>query len=314
MAGLIHMRPYMCLLRHSSNELSDYSTHTTKRYDYVMKPLKVSPPKKPKSNSGAADREGGLRELVMDVLGREICDSSIPSGTIFATETIEDRFQVSRPVAREALRGLEALGLLMPRRRVGMTVLPLTSWNVYDLQVIRWRLAGKSRVAQLRSLTELRSAIEPTAARLAAVRAPLGQASELVGIAGHLWRSGKEGNAEEFLKVDLAFHSLILEMSGNEMFAQLHHLVDEVLVGRTQYGLMPRFPAVEALQHHTDIAVAIQSGNADRAAASMLAIMQRTISEMASIWDKVLDDGTIDDPSNELVQTESIKIPNLDHG
>jgi DNA-binding FadR family transcriptional regulator len=278
-----------------------------------MKPANASAATNDSLPQDGGDREGGLREHVIDTLGREICDSSIPSGTIFATETIEERFQVSRPVAREALRGLEALGLLKPKRRVGMTVLPLTSWNVYDLQVIRWRLAGSSRVAQLRSLTELRSAIEPAAARLAAVRAPLGQASELVGIAGQLWRAGKEGNADEFLKVDLAFHSLILEMSGNEMFAQLHHLVDEVLVGRTQYGLMPRFPAVEALQLHTDIAVAIQSGNADKAAASMLAIMDRTIAEMGSIWDKVLDDGTIDDPGVELVQTASIKNLNAGH-
>lgn len=278
-----------------------------------MKSSKAPSKTPPQPVPGDSEREGGLRELVIDTLGREICDSSIPSGTIFATETIEDRFQVSRPVAREALRGLEALGLLMPKRRVGMTVLPLTSWNVYDLQVIRWRLAGRNRVSQLRSLTELRSAIEPNAARLAAIRSPLGQASELVGIAGHLWQAGKEGNAEEFLRVDLAFHTLVLEMSGNEMFAQLHHLVDEVLVGRTQYGLMPRFPAVEALQLHTDIAVAIQAGNADKAAASMLAIMERTLTEMGSIWDKVLEDGTNTDPSLDLVQTNAIKIPNLGH-
>lgn len=258
--------------------------------------------------------EGGLREQVIDALGREICDGFIAPGAIFATDTVESRFQVSRPVAREALRGLEALGLLRPKRRVGMTVLPMTSWNVYDLQVIRWRLAGRSRVAQLRSLTELRRAIEPNAARLAAVRSPLGQASELVGIAGRLWQAGKEGKAEEFLKIDLAFHTLILEMSGNEMFAKLHHLVDEVLVGRTQYGLMPRFPASEALQLHTDIAVAIQAGNADKAAASMLAIMERTLSEMASIWEQVTDEGGVDDVALDLVQTDSITISNLGHG
>lgn len=135
-----------------------------------------------------------------------------------------------------------------------------------------------------------------------------------MGIAGRLWQAGKEGKAEEFLKIDLAFHTLILEMSGNEMFAKLHHLVDEVLVGRTQYGLMPRFPASEALQLHTDIAVAIQAGNADKAAASMLAIMERTLSEMASIWEQVTDEGGVDDVALDLVQTDSITISNLGHG
>lgn len=265
------------------------------------------------SRNAELRKRGDLREHVIDTLGQEICGNQILPGTIFSTESIEARFEVSRPVAREALRGLEALGLLTPKRRVGMTVLPLTSWNVYDLQVIRWRLAGASRVAQLRSLTELRSAIEPTAARMAAVRAPLAQASELVGIAGHLWRAGKEGEAEEFLKIDSEFHTLVLEMSGNEMFAKLHHLVDEVLVGRTNYGLMPRFPATEALQLHHDIAIAIQSGNPNKAAEAMLAIMTRTLKEMSSIWGQDLNDDVDDVSRPELVKEGSVSRANLGH-
>jgi len=253
------------------------------------------------------------REEVIETIGREVCGNSIAPGAIFTTESIEERFQVSRPVAREALRSLETLGLLIPKRRIGMTVLPLTSWNVFDLQVIRWRLAGGSREAQLRSLTELRRAIEPAAARMAAVRAPLGQASELIGVAGHLWKAGKEGAIEEFLTVDTEFHTLVLQMSGNEMFAQLHHLVDEVLVGRTQYGLMPRFPAVEALQLHTDIAVAIQTGNANKAAESMLAIMERTIAEMSSIWDQSLDPNSGNDFSTELLTGPLTTVQNMGH-
>jgi DNA-binding FadR family transcriptional regulator len=230
--------------------------------------------------------KGDLREHVLETLGREICGSTTPPGATFTTESIETRFQVSRPVVREALRALEALGIISPKRRVGMTVSPFTAWNVYDLQVIRWRLAGATRVAQLRSLTELRQAIEPAAARMAAIRAPMAQSSELVGLAGNLWRAGREGKSEEFLELDTKFHTLVLEMSGNEMFAKLHHLVDKVLQGRTQYNLMPQFPAPEALQLHVDIAVAIQAGNADKAASSMLAIMERTMAEMSSIWEQ----------------------------
>lgn len=229
---------------------------------------------------------GDLRNLVLDTLGREICSGVIGPDSTFTTESVEARFQVSRPVVREALRALEALGLVTSKRRVGVRVQPLTRWNVYDLQVIRWRLAGPSRVAQLRSLTELRGAIEPAAARLAAMRAPLNQASELVGLSGRLWAAGREGDTERFLQLDREFHALVLEMSGNEMFAQLHHLVDEVLSGRTHYGLMPQYPAHEALQMHVDIATAIQAGNAEKAAAAMIAIMERTMNEMRSIWEQ----------------------------
>lgn len=234
----------------------------------------------------AAAPVGDLRNLVLDTLGREICAGAVAPDSTFTIESIESRFQVSRPVVREALRALEALGLVAPKRRIGVRVLPLTAWNVYDLQVIRWRLAGPSRVSQLRSLTELRGAIEPAAARLAATRAHLNQTSELVGIAGRMWAAGKSGDLPEFVSLDLQFHRLVLEMSGNEMFAQLHHLVDEVLQGRTQYGLMPQYPAAEALEWHVDIATAIQTGNADRAAQSMINITERALAEMSSIWER----------------------------
>lgn len=232
---------------------------------------------------------GDLRNLVLHTLGREICSGMIGPDETFTTESIESRFQVSRPVVREALRALQAMGLVTPKRRVGVRVLPLTDWNMYDLQVIRWRMAGPGRVAQLRSLTELRGAIEPAAARLAAIRAPLNQASELVGLAGRIWAAGHEGDTDEFLRLDLQFHRLVLEMSGNEMFAQLHHLVEEVLLGRTQHNLMPRFPSPEALQWHIDIATAIQTGNADRAAQRTIAITERALAEMSSIWDRTSD-------------------------
>ncbi|WP_308220974.1 FCD domain-containing protein [Microbacterium sp. CIAB417] len=234
---------------------------------------------------------GDLRGIVLDTLGHEICDGLIATGATFTTESIQTRFEVSRSVVREALHALEALGLISAKRRVGVRVLPESHWNGFDLQVIRWRLAGRGRIAQLRSLTELRGAIEPAAARLAAVRAPLEGAGDLVGVAGRLWAAGREGDADAFLHLDARFHRLVLEMSGNEMFAQLHPLVEEVMRGRTRYGLMPQHPAPEALQWHIDIATAIQAGEADRAAAAMSAITERSLAEMSSIWGRDTGDG-----------------------
>jgi hypothetical protein len=49
---------------------------------------------------------------------------------------------------------------------------------------------------------------------------------------------------------------------------------------------MPQYPAPEALQMHVDIATAIQTGNAEKAAASMVSIMDRTLEEMSSIWEQ----------------------------
>lgn len=228
---------------------------------------------------------GALHVQFVGVIGQEICDGRLPIGSTFTSDWLETRFGVSRSVVREGLRVLEALGMVAARRRIGLTVLPMSNWNVFDPQVIRWRLAGSERLAQLRSLTELRAAIEPAAARLAAVRATTDAASDLVGLAAKLFAAGRSGDSDGFLRLDLEFHTAILSMGGNEMFAHLHSPVDEVLTGRTAHGLMPQYPHPNALQLHLDVATSIQAGEPDRAADAMLAIMGQTIDEMRGIWE-----------------------------
>lgn len=229
----------------------------------------------------------GLHAQVLDLIGLAICSGTLPSGSVVRTDELEMRYEVSRSVIREAIRVLASMGMVASRRRVGVLVLPPTDWNVYDPQVIRWRLASNSRTAQLRSLTELRTAVEPEAARLAAQRASLESASELMGLAGKLWAAGRSGDLEAFLDVDIEFHRLVLANSGNEMFSTLNTLVAEVLIGRTHYGLMPQNPADEALQLHVDVASAVQRGDGDAAHAAMLRIMKRNFNEMGTIWEQL---------------------------
>jgi DNA-binding FadR family transcriptional regulator len=237
---------------------------------------------------GSADvvAYSGLHASVVDQMGLAIAGGEWRSGSIMRIEELEGRYGVSRSVIREVLRVLASMGMVQSRRRVGVQVLPATQWNLYDPQVIRWRLASPGRVAQLRSLTELRTAVEPQAARLAAMRAPLADASELMGLAGKLWAAGRDGDTELFLRLDIQFHHLVLSSSGNEMFGKLNSLVAEVLAGRTHYGMMPDHPHEEALQMHVDVASAIQRGNAADAHAAMLAIMERAMNEMSTLWDE----------------------------
>lgn len=227
-----------------------------------------------------------LHTMTVDRLGLAMCSGEMPSGSVVRIDELEERFGVSRSVVREALRVLASMGMVASRRRVGVQVRPATEWNLYDPQIIRWRLASPGRVAQLRSISELRTAVEPQAAALAAMRAPLASASELMGLSGKLWEAGRSGDTDLFLQLDIRFHRLVLSASGNEMFGMLDSLVAEVLTGRTHYGLMPQHPHEEALQMHVDVASAIQRGNAQDAQAAMLSIMTRAMSEMSTLWDE----------------------------
>lgn len=199
-------------------------------------------------------------------------------------EHVEAELRVSRSVVREAVRVLQSLGLVDPVKRVGIRVLPMSDWNLFDPSIIRWRISSGGKGTQLRSLTELRAAVEPAAAELAAVHAPADVAAELMGVAAQMRAVGRAGRLQEFLVLDIHFHSLVLSASGNEMFSKLRGVIGEVLRGRTDYGLMPARPHEEALQLHVDVADAIQGHRAEAARAAMDQIMRRTIAEVEQVW------------------------------
>ena len=218
-----------------------------------------------------------LHNRVLAALGPAIAAGEYAAGRTFTLQGLEADFGVSRTVAREAVRVLESMRLVVSRPRTGIRVRPMPDWNIFDPQLIRWRLAGSGRMEQLRSLNELRSAVEPGAAALAARRGAPGDRARLVEIADEMVHAGRTGDLDTFLELDIAFHRRILELSGNEMLAGLSQVVSEVLVGRTSYDLMPRHPRPEALRLHKAAAQAVRDGLPDAAETAMRAIVTEVV-------------------------------------
>ncbi|MET7638094.1 FCD domain-containing protein [Streptomyces sp. NPDC005438] len=210
-------------------------------------------------------RAHGLHARLLDTLGPAITSGELPPGTVLRTDELVTQHQVSRSVVREAVRVLESMSLVRSRRRVGVTVLPGEEWNVYDPQVITWRLAGSDRPRQLRSLTVLRSAVEPVAARLAAEAATPRQCAELTEHAMGMVATSRGQQLDGYLVHDIAFHRLVLRASGNEMFARLGDVVAAVLTGRTTHQVMFTDPDPAAVTLHVQVAEAVRTRDADRA-------------------------------------------------
>lgn len=204
----------------------------------------------------------GLHTHVLDTLGLEIAAGDFPPGWVLRTDELAQRFEVSRTVVREVIRVLESMHLVESRRRVGVTVRPTEEWNVYDPQVIRWRLAGSDRPRQLRSLTVLRSAVEPVAAGLAARHATPAQCAALTECALGMVATSRGQQLEGYLRHDIAFHRIVLNASGNEMFARLGDVVAEVLAGRTHHQVMFEDPDPAAVTLHVRLAEAVREGDA----------------------------------------------------
>ena len=210
-----------------------------------------------------------LHDGLLDALGRDIVEGVTPVGTALTLDGICTRYGISRTVAREAMRMLESMRLITSRRRVGLVVRPREEWDVFDPRLIRWRLDGPQREEQLRSLTELRLAVEPHAAACAAAAAGRQEGDELVALTTRMRRLGEEGRLAEFMELDIEFHARLLRASGNEMFAALTDVVAEVLRGRTEHGLMPPHPEEEALTAHEEVAAAVRAGDPEAAEAAM---------------------------------------------
>lgn len=239
----------------------------------------------PPTGAPQARPPGPLHERVLGLLGEAIVHGDHPAGTVLRIEELEARYGVSRTVVREAVKVLESMALVASRRRVGVTVQPMDRWNVYDPRVIRWRLAGPERLAQLTSISQLRRAVEPLAARLAAGRATADQVRELSAAAGGMAHTARVPDLLEYLQHDIVFHTTLLAASGNEMMAALAPVVGEVLAGRTHHDLMPATPEPLAVALHAAVATAVASGDEDRAESAMRAIVdeaQQAVAEIAA--------------------------------
>src|SRR5437899_1520608 len=111
-------------------------------------------------------------EDVIDALGMKIVSGELAPGALLPTETaLAQSLGLSRPSLREALRALARKGLVDARTRRGTLVNDKLQWNVLDADVLRWIAAAPPDPAFFMELLDLRTIIEPAAARLAASRA-----------------------------------------------------------------------------------------------------------------------------------------------
>jgi DNA-binding FadR family transcriptional regulator len=224
---------------------------------------------------GRAPRSLGLhgRNLtysMLDALGREIVTGGY-DGRRFPTEAeLAREHGVSRSVTREAVKMLTAKGLLTARPRKGTTVQPGSSWNLFDADVLRWLLERKFSLELLRQFSELRIAIEPAAAALAA------QAADAAAVeairAGYEQMEAAEAGADDSLDADIAFHIAVLNGSANPFYMQFRDVVTTAL--QTSIRFTNRFQGRTAsLPAHHAVLAAITSRDAQGAHDAMRQII-----------------------------------------
>jgi len=207
---------------------------------------------------------------MLDRVGRAIVTGEYDSKPFPVEAELAKQHKVSRSVTREAVKMLTAKGLLTARPRQGTIVQPSALWNLFDTDVLRWHLERQFSVELLRQFNQLRVAIEPEAAALAARFA---EPQDLKRIDDGLERMVvAERGLDDALEADTAFHVAVLDASRNPFYAQFRDVVGTALT--TSIRFTNRIKGRSAnVADHAAVRDAIRAGDAAGARAAMRTII-----------------------------------------
>jgi DNA-binding FadR family transcriptional regulator len=220
--------------------------------------------------SGCANSGLNLTQRMLETLGKAIVTGHFDSRPFPTEAEIAKAYGVSRAVTREAVKMLTAKGLIISRPRQCTVAQPETKWNLFDADVLRWRLQHASSVELLRQFYQLLVAIEPAGAALAA---QLHGKADLAAICICLnrIRAAEEGQGDS-LDANIAFRVALLRASQNPFYAQFGTAVAIAL--RTSTCMAAPTKRLSAnLNGHEAVVRAIVARDVDGARAAMCRIV-----------------------------------------
>lgn len=145
-----------------------------------------------------------LRDEVFNTLRKAILNGDLVPGQRLMEIALSEKLGVSRTPVREAIKRLEAEGLVVIVQRKGAEV------------------AGISG-SQLRDVLEVRLALEELAGELACVRITDKELEQLKSINNSFMKMIEDSDtlASEIAKADVEFHSVIYNATGNKRLIQM---------------------------------------------------------------------------------------------
>ncbi|NTF34193.1 GntR family transcriptional regulator [Rhizobium skierniewicense] len=191
-----------------------------------------------------------ISEHIRVVLSDEISTGVIKPGSVLEEGLLGARFSASRTPVREALRQLEASGLVEIRPRKGAFVLPLT-------------------LPRLMQMFEVTAEMEAMCVGLATHRMTGVERAKLFQIHQKASEAAKNADFDQYDELNLAFHELLYRSAHNDfLFEELMRLRARLLpFRRTQLRYPERLSSSN--QEHESIIKAIMRGDATQAGLTM---------------------------------------------
>jgi DNA-binding FadR family transcriptional regulator len=212
-----------------------------------------------------------MRELIEDIVAGE----PAPGEMLPREVDLAERFQVSRGVVRECLRGLEERGIVRVKHGHGATVTEPLDWDVLDPDVLG-AILGTPQGHELEAeAIECQRLLEVEAAGLAAERAQhrdlaalTAAVERMVDAAGKAARS--RAAIDRFHDADLQFHRAVVRAAGNRAISRMSQPLHRALALAVR-----RHGDASELRHtvgeHHRILAAVAAGNSAAAREAMAA-------------------------------------------
>jgi DNA-binding FadR family transcriptional regulator len=181
-----------------------------------------------------------------------------PGGKLPTEHALAKRFGVSRPLLREAIQSLKALGVVDSRPRRGMRVLPFSPELHLDAMIPRIRTEEERA-----DLYELRRLLEPGILRLAARRVKPGDLDTLEALLRTPFPPGRAA-VREGLARDILFHETLWKIAGNRFVWGLRGLLVRYFAS-LETGPLTEIMIRRANDEHLSIVRALRAGNVERA-------------------------------------------------
>lgn len=211
------------------------------------------------------------------IAGRLTAGERLPPEGHLATE-----FGVSRLTMREAVRLLQAQGVIVQVPGSRHRIAPVSEWTGMDAVVRHARSAGQRRTSSL-ELLEVRMMIESGAAQLAAERRTAAHLAELEDALARMEQHHEAGELDAFVAADLEFHDVVLHAADNRILvAALLPLTSMLTETRAETSQVPEIRQ-HAIDEHRKVLEAIRAGVPSAARDAMASHMVQTRDDLLSL-------------------------------
>jgi GntR family transcriptional repressor for pyruvate dehydrogenase complex len=208
-------------------------------------------------------RKNKVYEEVARQIERLILKKLNPGDKLPSERELAEMLQVSRSSIRDAIRGLELMGLVEPRQGAGTIVRELSTESVVN----PFANALQRKRALVGELLDFRKMLEPPLAARAATHASPDEISEMEEILQR--QQGKLSRGETTMSEDAEFHYSIALASGNSVVLKVLDILMDLLRDTRERSMQVEGRPEKSLAGHRRILAAIKRQDAESAKAAM---------------------------------------------